>query len=174
MVAAIEFRIGTIFFFHLKVASTKFQANWPFGSEEVHNRFWRWRPRRPSSVSDRNALRYYWSTSQLDTSYQLSNQLAVQFHGGHGGHLRLRNGTSLAIVGLQIAPIFQGQTKFQVNRSFFQEKLKIYFKDGGHLGFWVGLIVSFFLYLLDTQMPRAKFRVNLFDGLRGVVENMNS
>ena len=35
--------------------STKFRANWPFGSgEEVKNRFSRWRPWRPSWISDRS------------------------------------------------------------------------------------------------------------------------
>ena len=36
---------------------TKFQVNWLFGSgEEAKNRFSRWRPWRPSWISDRNDL----------------------------------------------------------------------------------------------------------------------
>ena len=33
---------------------TKFQVNWPLGSEEVKNRFSRWEPWPPSWIPDRN------------------------------------------------------------------------------------------------------------------------
>ena len=39
---------------------TKFGVNWPFGSgEEAKNRFSRWRPWRPSWISDRNDFSYF-------------------------------------------------------------------------------------------------------------------
>ena len=39
---------------------TKFGVNWPFGSgEEAKNRFSRWRPRRPSWISDRHDFSYF-------------------------------------------------------------------------------------------------------------------
>ena len=56
---------------------SKFGVNWPFGSgEEAKNRFSRWRPWRPSWISDRNDFSYLWSTSHPDASYQVSSQLA--------------------------------------------------------------------------------------------------
>ena len=56
---------------------SKFGVNWPFGSgEEAKNRFSRWRPWRPSWISDRNDFSYFWSTSHPDASYQVSSQLA--------------------------------------------------------------------------------------------------
>ena len=39
---------------------SKFGANWPFGSgEEAKNRFSRWRPWRPSGISDRHDFSYF-------------------------------------------------------------------------------------------------------------------
>ena len=56
---------------------SKFGVNWPFGSgEETKNRFSRWRPWRPSWISDQNDFSYFWSTSHPDASYQVSSQLA--------------------------------------------------------------------------------------------------
>ena len=57
---------------------TKFQVNCPFSSgKQVKNRFSRW----PSSwISDLNNFSFFFlSTSHLDTSYQVSSQLAFQF-----------------------------------------------------------------------------------------------
>ena len=49
---------------------TKFRVNWPLGSgEEAKNRFSRWRPWRPSWISDRNSFSNFWSTSHPDASY---------------------------------------------------------------------------------------------------------
>ena len=62
-------------YFDLPVAPmlpTKFQVNYPFGSEEVNDRFSRWRP---SWTSDRNDFSYFWSTCHSDASYQVSSQL---------------------------------------------------------------------------------------------------
>ena len=75
------FPIGTILaIFDLQVTlmvPSKFWVNWPFGSgEEEKNRFSRWRPWRPSWISDRNDFSYFWSTSHPDASYQVSSQLA--------------------------------------------------------------------------------------------------
>ena len=75
------FPIGTILaIFYLQVTlmlPSKFGVNWPFGSgEEAKNRFSRWRPWRPSWISDRNYFSYFWSTSHPDASYQVSSQLA--------------------------------------------------------------------------------------------------
>ena len=75
------FPIGSILaIFDLQVTlmvPSKFGVNWPFGSgEEAKNRFSRWRPWRPSWISDRNDFSYFWSTSHPDASYQVSSQLA--------------------------------------------------------------------------------------------------
>ena len=57
------FPIGTILaIFDLQVTlmvPSKFGVNWPFGSEEAKNRFSRWRPWRPSWISDRNDFSYF-------------------------------------------------------------------------------------------------------------------
>ena len=53
---------------------TKFQVNWPFGSgEEANNRFSRWRPWRPSWISDRNDFSFFFfykSLSCFQPSYK--------------------------------------------------------------------------------------------------------
>ena len=43
---------------------------------KAKNRFSRWRPWRPSWISDRHDFSYFWSTSHPDASYQVSSQLA--------------------------------------------------------------------------------------------------
>ena len=58
------FPIGTILaIFYLQVTPmlpSKFGVNWPFGSgEEAKNRFSRWRPWRPSWISDRHDFSYF-------------------------------------------------------------------------------------------------------------------
>ena len=58
------FRIGMILaIFDLQITPmlpSKFGVNWPFGSgEEAKNRFSRWRPWRPSWISDRHDFRYF-------------------------------------------------------------------------------------------------------------------
>ena len=77
------FMIGTnLAIFDLQVTPrlpTKFRVNWPFGSEEVKNRFSRWPPWWPSWISNRNDFSYFWSTSHPDASYQVSSQLALRF-----------------------------------------------------------------------------------------------
>ena len=56
---------------------TKFGVNWPFGSgEEAKIRFSKWRSWRPSWIFNRKDFSYFWSTSHLDASCQVSNQLA--------------------------------------------------------------------------------------------------
>ena len=68
-----RFAIGTILAtFDLQVTlmlPSKFGVNWPFGSgEEAKNRFSRWRPWRPSWISDRHDFSYFLSTSHPDAS----------------------------------------------------------------------------------------------------------
>ena len=67
------FPIGTILaIFDLQdtpMLPSKFGVNWPFVSgEEEKNRFSRWRPWRPSWISDRHYFSYFWSTSHPDAS----------------------------------------------------------------------------------------------------------
>ena len=58
---------------------TEFQVNYLFSSGEAKNRFSRWRPRRPYWISDLNDFSYFWSSSHLDASYQVSSQFAFRF-----------------------------------------------------------------------------------------------
>ena len=54
-----------------RMLSKRFQVIWPFGSEaEAKNRFPRWRPWRPSSISEWNNFSYFWFTSHLNASYR--------------------------------------------------------------------------------------------------------
>ena len=67
------FPIGTILAtFDLQVTlmlPSKFGVNCPFSSgEEAKNRFSRWRPWRPSYISDRHDFSYFLSTSHPDAS----------------------------------------------------------------------------------------------------------
>ena len=65
-------------FFDLQVTPmlpTKYLVNWLFGSgEEEQNRFSRWRPWRPSWISDRNDFSYFdlQVTPMLPTKYQVN------------------------------------------------------------------------------------------------------
>ena len=59
-----RFPIGTILaIFDRQVTlmlPSKFRVSWPFGSgEEAKNRFSRWRPWRPSWISDRHDFSYF-------------------------------------------------------------------------------------------------------------------
>ena len=86
---------------------SKFGVNWPFGSgEEAKNRFSRWRPWRPSWISDRHDFTYF----DLQVTPMLPNKFGVSWpsvqekkrkidfqDGGHGGHLGFPIGTILAI-----------------------------------------------------------------------------
>ena len=59
---------------------TQFQVNWPFVSgEEAKKGFLRLPPWWPSVISDGNDLSYFWSTSHLDASYQVSSRMAFWF-----------------------------------------------------------------------------------------------
>ena len=104
---------------------SKFGGNWPFGSvEEAKNRFSRWRPWRPSWISDRHDFIYFLSTSKprcflaslesTDVSVQEKKRKIDFQDGGNGGHLGLPIGTILAIFGLQVTL----PSKFGVNWPF--------------------------------------------------------
>ena len=55
----------------------KFRVHWPFGSrEDFQYRFSRWWP---SWISNQNDFSYFWSTNHLDTSNEVSSQLAFWF-----------------------------------------------------------------------------------------------
>ena len=74
------FLIGTILaMFDLQVTPmlpTKFQVSWLFGSgEAAKNKFSRWRPLRPSWISDRNKFSYIWSTSHPDAPTKFQDNL---------------------------------------------------------------------------------------------------
>ena len=76
-----------------RILPTKFPVNWPLRSrEEVQNRFSRWPPLQPSWIYNQNDFSFFLSASHLDTSYQVSCQVAflvqkrklkIDFHGGH-------------------------------------------------------------------------------------------
>ena len=88
---------------------TKFQVNWPFGSEEeVKNRFSKWLSRLPSWIFNRNDFNYF----DLQITTMLSDKFQVNWPFGSGeetkkkkisfedGHLEFGFGSILAIFDL--------------------------------------------------------------------------
>ena len=69
--------------FYLKVTPIlriKFRLNWPSIQEKKFRIvFSRWQLCKPLCISDRNDFSFFWSTSHLDDSYQVSSQLAFRF-----------------------------------------------------------------------------------------------
>ena len=106
---------------------TKFQVNWPFGSEEeAKNRFSRWAPWRPAWISDRNDFSYFLinmsprcflpNFKSIGLLVQEKKRKIYLQDGCHGGHLGFTIGTILAIFDLQVPLMLS--TKFQVNWPF--------------------------------------------------------
>ena len=80
---------------------------------------------------------------------------------------------TFAIFDLQVTPIPSFES---VGLLVQEKKFKIDCQDGGHgsyPGFWIEMTFAPF-DLLVTPMSQTKFRVNLFYGLGGVVENVKS
>ena len=66
---------------------SKSRVDWPFGSGvKAKNRFSRWRPWRPSWISDRNDFSYFWSTS----SPMLPTKFRVNWPYGSGEEVKNR------------------------------------------------------------------------------------
>ena len=112
---------------------TKFGVSWLLGlGVEAKNRFSRWRPWRPSWISDRHDFSYFLSTSHPDASWQVWSQLVFRFRrrskkidfqdGHHGGHLGFPIGTILATFDLQVTLMLP--SKFGVNWPFGSEEAK--------------------------------------------------
>ena len=82
--------------------------------------------------------------------------------GRHGGHLGYRNGTTLAILNLYIAP--KPPNKFWLNLTYFWEEMLFEeFQDGrhgGHLGYQ-GRTISAILNLYNSPKSSIKFQLNL-------------
>ena len=89
-------------------------------------RFWRWRPWRPSWISDRNDFSYFRSTMSPQCFlpsfesiglYVQEKKWKTDFQAsGHSGHLGFPIGTILAIFDLQVTLMLP--TKFRVNWLF--------------------------------------------------------
>ena len=122
------FPIGTILaIFDLQytlILHSKFGINWPFSSgEEAKNRFSRWLPWRPSWISDRHDVSYFFiyksprcflaSLASIGLSVQEKKQKKYFQDGGLGGHLGFPIGTIVAIFDLQVTPVLP--IKYQVN-----------------------------------------------------------
>ena len=149
--------------FDIQVAPTlptKIRVSWHFGSgEEFQNRFSRWWP---YCISNRNDFSYFWSTSDPNTSYQVSSQLAfwlekfkIDFQdGGHGVYPGFQNGTMLAIFDLQVALILP--TKFHVKWPFSSEEAQNRFSR------WPSWISdwSHFSYFWSRNCPDTSCQVN--------------
>ena len=91
-------------------------------SGDVQNRFSRWRPLRPSWISNLNDFSYFLSTSHPIASYQVSSQLVFRFRRRskkndfqdrcHGSLFGFPIGTIWAMFDLQVIPMLP--TKFKV------------------------------------------------------------
>ena len=106
---------------------TKFGVNWLLGlGVEAKNRFSRWRPWRPSWISDRHDFSFFliykssWcflaSLESIGLSVQEKKQKIDFQDGRHGGHLGFPIGTILAIFDLQVTLMLP--SKFGVNWPF--------------------------------------------------------
>ena len=99
----------------------EFQVNWPYVSGEAKNRFSRFRPLRPSWISDRNDFSYFWFTiyprfTLIGLSVQEEKRKIDFKDGGHGGHLGFPIEIISATFDQQVTPMLH--TKFQFNWSF--------------------------------------------------------
>ena len=108
------------------LAQMEANISWTSRRPSPHPTTPRWRP---SWISDRNNFSYFWSTSHLDASYQVSSQLAFWIR--RSGNKKKKKdfpdlgfpiGTILAIFGLQVIPLLP--TKFQANWPFGSEEAK--------------------------------------------------
>ena len=143
-----------------------------FSVQEKFTTFSRWQAWRPSWISDKNDFSYFWSTSNLDTFYQMLSQLAFQFrrsssidlqNGAHGGHLGLSIGTILATCSFNLQDTLTLPTKFRINWPFcsgeeFQNRFLKWWR-GGHLVFPIGTILAFLFNLKVTMILSTKFQV---------------
>ena len=147
---------------------TKFHDNWPFLSEEVENRFSRWWPWRPSSISNWNDFSYFCSTRHLDASYQVSSQLAFWFRSRSEKQI-FKIAAMAAILDFWsewflLFLIYKSPWCFlprskSVGLSVHNKNLKLDFKDGGHLGFLIRTILAIFDVQVTPMLP-PNFQVN--------------
>ena len=131
------------FFFYLHVTQmllTKFGVSWPFGSEEMKNRFLRWQQWCPSWISNQNDFSYFdlLVTPMLPIKFQ-DNQPFVsgeeaknRFSRWQQSWLSHQNNFSYFFI-CKSPQCFL--PKFMWIGLSVQKKLKIDFKYGGHLGF---------------------------------------
>ena len=169
MAAILDFRSARFYLFLIYVTPllpSRFGVNWPFGSgEEAKNRFSRWLPWRPSWISDRNDLSYFWSISHPNASYRVWSQLAFGFRrrsekdfqdGCNGGHLGFPIGTILAIFDLQVTPMLP--SKFGVIWPFGSGEAK------NRFSIWRPSWISnrdAFSYFWSTSHPDASYQVRI-------------
>ena len=132
----------------------KFHVGWPFDSgEKAKNRFSRHQPWLPIVFPIRTALAIF----DLQVTLILPTKIQANLPFGSGEEAKSRfsswrprrpswisDSNKFSNFYLQVSPMLP--TKIQVNRSFSSEenKLKMDFKDGGHLGLPIGTIFSYF------------------------------
>ena len=97
-----------------------FWVSWLFGSEEeAQNRFSRWRPWRPSCISEWNEFSLF-TTKFESIGLSVQKKRKIDFsNSGRGGHLGFPIGMLLAFFDVQVASILP--TKLRVNWYFGSE-----------------------------------------------------
>ena len=94
---------------------TKFRVNWPFSSgEEAKNRFSRWRPWRPSWISNLQVTPMLPTKFGVNWPFGSGDEAKIDFQDGrHGGYIGFRIKTILAVFDLQVTTMLP--TKYRVN-----------------------------------------------------------
>ena len=137
--------------------SNKFQVKWPFGSEEAKNRFSRCGHRQTGGhhgvlIKTNLAISDLKVTPMLPAKFQVNWPFVSGEEGknrfsrwppwrlGHLGFLIRKN---LAIFIYKSPQCFPPNFK-SIGLLVQEKKQKIDFRDGGHLGFQIGIILAFF------------------------------
>ena len=151
---------------------SKFGVNWPFGSgEEAKNRFSRWRPWRPSWISDRHDI------FDLQVTLMLPSKFGVNWPFGSREEAKNRfsRWRPSWISDRQDFSYFWSTSHPDASLestglSVQEKKRKIDFQDGGnggHLGFPIGTILAIFDLQVTPMLP-TKYQVNWPRGVGGV------
>ena len=147
---------------------TKFQVNWPFGTEEEEKyRFSTWPPWRPAWIFDRKYFSYFLYVTRCFLQSSESNGLLVhenkrKIDFQDGGHLGFPIGIFFKLFLIYKSPWFFLPSFESIGLLVQEKQWKIDIQDGhhgGHLGFPIRMILAIFDLQVTPMLP-TKFQVN--------------